>query len=271
MSVMPSLFVSHGAPTFAIEPGLAGAQLRALGQALTRPRAVVVISPHWMTRDVEITATHRPDTIHDFGGFPRALYALQYPVSGSPELATQIQRQLALQGIAAKLDPGRGLDHGAWVPLMHLFPEADVPVVQVSLPCETDEAQAFHLGQALAPLAQDGVLIVGSGSLTHNLDEFRSGEVEVAGYVQEFSAWVRHTVQDGNMTRLVQAMELAPHATRAHPTTEHFLPLLVAAGAASHPGTVTVMDGGIRHGVLAMESYVFGQRLQLDDQRVAHA
>ncbi|MBM3386307.1 MAG: dioxygenase [Betaproteobacteria bacterium] len=267
MSPMPSLFISHGAPTFAIDPGLAGAQLRALGLALDKPHAVVVISPHWMTQGVEIMATRRPETLHDFGGFAQALYALQYPTPGAPELATQVQRQLAHQGISARLDARRGLDHGAWVPLMHLLPDADVPVLQLSLPFDSDEAKAFALGQALAPLAHDGVLIVGSGSLTHNLYEFRAGEVKAAAYAQEFSAWVRQAVLDGDMTRLEQALKLAPHADRAHPTTEHFLPLLVAAGAASSPRPVTVLNGGIRHGVLAMESYVFGQQLELDVQQ----
>lgn len=272
MATMPSLFVSHGSPMFALEPGLAGAQLRALGQALGKPRAIVVVSPHWMTPGVEITATDRPETVHDFGGFPRPLYALQYPAPGSPELAVRVQQQLQSQGLAAGLDARRGLDHGAWVPLLHLYPDADVPVIQVSLPFDTEEAKAFALGQALAPLAQEGVLVIGSGSLTHNLYEFRSGQAQVASYAQEFSAWVRQAVQDGDTARLLQTLRTAPHAARAHPTTEHFLPLLVAAGAASGaPRAATVLDGGIRHGVLAMESYVFGQQIAVDVQEHEHA
>lgn len=264
MQPMPSLFVSHGAPTFALEPGLAGAQLRALGLALGKPHAVVVVSPHWMTRGIEITSTERPETVHDFGGFPQALYALQYPAPGAPELALHIQQLLASQGVPSRLDARRGLDHGAWVPLMHLFPDADVPVAQVSLPVETDEPKAFALGRALAALAQHGVLVIGSGSLTHNLYEFRTGEASAAAYAQEFAAWVRHAVLNGDMTRLRQTLQIAPHATRAHPTTEHFLPLLVAAGAAATPSPVTVLNGGIRHGVLAMESFVFGRQLEVD-------
>ncbi|MBU3738629.1 MAG: dioxygenase [Rhodoferax sp.] len=271
MNRMPSLFVSHGAPTFANDPALAGAQLRALGLALGKPRAVVVVSPHWMTQGVAITATARPETVHDFGGFPRELYALQYPAPGSPELADRIQQQLALQGVSARLDPRRGLDHGAWVPLMHLYPDADVPVLQVSLPVDTDEARAYALGRALAPLSRDGVLIVGSGSLTHNLYEFRSGGVQPAAYAQEFSAWVRQAVQDGDAVRLQQTLRRAPHAARAHPTTDHFLPLLVAAGAAAQAGPVSVLDGGIRHGVLAMESYVFGRQVMIDVREHGHA
>ena len=271
MSVMPSLFISHGAPTFAIEPGLAGAQLRALGLALGKPEAVVVVSPHWMTRGLEITATDRPATVHDFGGFPGVLYGLQYPAPGSPHWAARIRQLLLRQGLEAQLDERRGLDHGAWVPLMHLLPQADVPVVQVSLPFDTDEAKALALGRALAPLAHEGVLIVGSGSLTHNLYEFRAGEVQGAAYAQEFSAWVRQAVLDGDLTRLGQTLALAPHASRAHPTTEHFLPLLVAAGAACQPQSVTVLNGGIRHGVLAMESYVLGRQFKLELREHEHA
>jgi 4,5-DOPA dioxygenase extradiol len=271
MKAMPSLFISHGAPTFATEPGLAGAQLHALGQALGQPKAIVVVSPHWMTPDVQIIATDQPQTVHDFGGFPRALYDLQYPAPGSRELAVQIQQLFARQGVTAQLDLRRGLDHGAWVPLMHLFPEADVPVVQVSMPFDTDETKAFVLGQILAPLSQEGVLIIGSGSLTHNLYEFRTGEVEEATYAKEFSFWVRQTVLLGDMRRLRQTLELAPHAARAHPTTEHFLPLLVAAGAAPSHEPVTVLNGGIRHGVLAMESYVFGLALEMDIKEHEHA
>ena len=271
MTTLPTLFVSHGAPTFAIEPGLAGAQLRTLGRALDKPRAIVIVSPHWMTRGVQITASERPETIHDFGGFPRVLYGLQYPAPGSPALAARVREVLADSGIAASLDPQRGLDHGAWVPLMHQYPKADVPVVQVSLPVDTDEARAFALGRALAPLAREGVLIVGSGSLTHNLYEFRTGDMQEAAYAREFSEWIRDAVREGDTDRLVHALERAPHAARAHPTTDHFLPLLVAAGAADATVPATVLDGGIRHGVLAMESYVFGAEIALEAGEAVHA
>ncbi len=264
MTSLPSLFISHGAPTFAIEPGLAGAQLRALGAVLARPRAVLVVSPHWMTRDVQITAVARPETIHDFGGFPRSLYDIQYPAPGSPALAARAQQVLEAAGIPATLDNMRGLDHGAWVALMHLYPQADIPVVQVSIPFATDERSAHALGRALAPLAGEGVLIVGSGSLTHNLYEFRAGDVREAAYAREFSMWIRDAVLNGHHEQLVHALERAPHAKRAHPTTEHYLPLLVAAGAAPSATTATVLDGGIRHGVLAMESYVLGARVSLN-------
>jgi 4,5-DOPA dioxygenase extradiol len=271
MTALPSIFVSHGAPTFAIEPGVAGAQLRALGRALGKPTAILVVSPHWMTRGVQITATDQPETVHDFGGFPRALYGIQYPAPGSPQFAARVREVLHAGGISASLDAHRGLDHGAWVPLLHLYPDADVPVLQVSIPIDTDPQKALELGRALAPLAEEGVLIVGSGSLTHNLYEFRMGDAQEAGYAREFSEWIRQAVLEGDTDRLVHALERAPHAQRAHPTTEHFLPLLVAAGAASTAAPATVLDGGIRHGVLAMESYVFGQRIALQVEEATHA
>ena len=255
----PSLFVSHGAPTYAIEPGLAGEQLHALGLALGKPRGIVVVSPHWMTRGVAVTASARPPTIHDFGGFPDALYSLQYPAPGDGALAARAAQLLQGLGLPVRLDDTRGLDHGAWVPLLHMYPDADVPVVQVSLPHDSTAQTAFALGRALAPLAQEGVLVIGSGSLTHNLYEFRGGDVAAADYAVEFTHWIRAAVRRGDTDALLHALRDAPHARRAHPTSDHYLPLLVAAGAAAQATPATVLDGGIRHGMLAMESYLFGQ------------
>jgi len=273
MKAFPSVFISHGAPTFAIEPGRAGAQLRALGHALGNPEGIVIVSPHWMTRGLEITASDSPETIHDFGGFPAALYDIQYAAPGAPALAARAARLLELRNASATLHPTRGLDHGAWVPLMHMYPDADVPVIQVSLPFSSTPEQAYALGQALAPLGGEGVLVIGSGSLTHNLREFSMGNTAVAEYAQTFTRWVRNAVQHGDSDRLLHALERAPNAQRAHPTSEHFLPLLVAAGAAKDASSVTVLDGGIRHGVLAMESYVFGQSIALpiEEEEEQHA
>jgi 4,5-DOPA dioxygenase extradiol len=270
MEHLPALFVSHGAPTYALEPGLAGAQLNKLGRVLPRPAAILVVSPHWMTRQPEATSAVRPRTIHDFGGFDPALYDMSYPAAGHPELAARAIDLLRAAGWAsAALDPGRGLDHGAWVPLMHLYPQHEVPVFQVSLPHGLDSRSAFEYGHALAPLAEQGVLIVGSGSLTHNLFEFREGHAGEAEYAQAFTAWIRDAVQAGDATRLIQALEQAPHATRAHPTAEHFLPLLVALGAAPSLLPATVLPGGIVHGVLSMESYLFGQAVRLEARQDA--
>ena len=258
MSRLPSLFVSHGAPTFAIEPGLAGPKLTALGQALPRPCAVLVVSPHWMTPNPRVSLVARPQTIHDFGGFDPALYEISYPVDGHPALAQRALALLGDAGWAPQPDERRGLDHGAWVPMRHLYPAAEVPAFQVSLPSRLDGDSAWAFGAALAPLAGEGVLIVGSGSLTHNLAEFRSGPADSAAYAAEFAAWVRDAVVRGDGAQLRQTLALAPHARRAHPTTEHFWPLLVAAGAAAAALPATVIDGGITHGVLAMDSFLFG-------------
>lgn len=259
MNPMPTLFVSHGAPSYALEPGIAGAGLGALGRALPRPAAVLIVSPHWMTREPRVTAAPRPQTIHDFGGFDAALYEITYPVAGHPALAARSVERLRAAGWSAAADTERGLDHGAWVPLLHLYPDAGVPVFQVSMPADLDADSAYALGRALAPLAHDEVLIVGSGSLTHNLREFFGGQPHDDRYVAEFAAWIRDAVLADDHDRLRHALEQAPHARRAHPTSEHFLPLLVAAGAAGERALpATALDGGIVEGVLSMDSFVFG-------------
>lgn len=257
MKTLPSLFVSHGAPTFALEPGLAGPALAGLGQSLPRPTAVLVVSPHWITPGVRVGLAETPATIHDFGGFEPALYQLRYPAPGHPALARKALSLLERSGWQPVADASRGLDHGAWVPLRHLYPDASVPVFQVSLPADLDSQSAWKLGQALAPLKDEGVLIVGSGSLTHNLYEVRWGDKNGADYAREFSQWIREAVLAGDHQRLINALTLAPHAQRAHPTTEHFLPLLVAAGASGAEAGASVIEGGIDHGVLSMDSFVF--------------
>jgi 4,5-DOPA dioxygenase extradiol len=259
MRRLPSLFVSHGAPTFALEPGQAGPALAALGRTLPRPDAVLVVSPHWMTPSPRVGLSARPQTIHDFGGFDPALDRIDYPAPGHPSLARKTLDALAAAGWPALADERRGLDHGAWVPLLHLYPKADVPVFQVSLPSRLDADAAWALGQALAPLADEGVLVVGSGSLTHNLSDFRGGHGSEPAYVQVFTGWVRDAVRAGDGARLRRTLDDAPQAARAHPTPEHFWPLLVAAGAAPAGQPWRVVDGGIAYGMLAMDAVVFGQ------------
>lgn len=258
MNRVPSLFVSHGAPTFALEPGQAGPALTALGRTLPRPEAVLVVSPHWMTPNPRVGLAAKPQTIHDFGGFDPALYRIDYPASGHPALARQAVDVLLAAGWPALADEQRGLDHGAWVPLLHLYPEADLPVFQVSLPSRLDAESAWAFGAALAPLADNGVLIVGSGSLTHNLADFRGQRAADLAYVTEFSDWVRQAVAAGDGARLRRTLADAPQAARAHPTPEHFWPLLVAAGAAPIGKPWSLIDGGIAHGMLAMDAVVFG-------------
>lgn len=255
---MPVLFISHGAPTFALEPGQLGPQLQALGAALPVPRAVLVVSPHWTAPQARVATTAAPATIHDFRGFPAPLYRLAYPAPGAPAVAARAQALLQAAGWPVQADPARGLDHGAWVPLRYLFPAADVPVFQLAMPAGLDAEGAYALGGALAPLRQEGVLVVGSGSLTHNLYEIGAPGATAADYAQAFADWVRAAVAGRDHAHLRRTLEDAPHAARAHPTTEHFLPLLVAAGAAGDAAPVRVLNGGILYGVLSMESYAFG-------------
>ncbi|MDD2924757.1 class III extradiol ring-cleavage dioxygenase [Rhodoferax sp.] len=257
MTQAPVFFISHGSPMLALEPEVLGPQLQALGQQLSGIKAVLVVSPHWQTRQVQVMSTARPETIHDFGGFPAALYQLQYPAQGHPDCAQEAARLLTAAGFATTLDAQRGLDHGAWVPLYHLLPQAQLPVFQVSMPHSLDTAQALKLGQALAPLRAQGVLIVGSGSMTHNLYEFRGANAQPEPYVQAFTAWVRAAVLANQVDQLVHYRTLAPHAERAHPSEEHFLPLLVALGARA-TDTAQTIDGGVSYGMLSMESYVWG-------------
>jgi 4,5-DOPA dioxygenase extradiol len=259
LSPLPTLFISHGAPTFALEPGLAGPRLTELGRQLPKPEAVLVVSPHWLTYAPRVSMATEPETIHDFGGFDPALYRLNYPAKGHPDLAERTLQHLRNAGWQAQAEEQRGLDHGAWVPLRHLYPNGEVPVFQVSMPQRLDAVTAWSFGKALAPLAREGVLIVGSGSLTHNLYEFRGGQGADAPYVAAFAAWVGEAVKQGDYDRLRRTLDDAPDAQRAHPTAEHFWPLLVAAGAADETLPSRVIDGGIAHGMLAMDAYVFGE------------
>ncbi|HWS79290.1 MAG TPA: class III extradiol ring-cleavage dioxygenase [Thermomonas sp.] len=261
MSRAPSLFVSHGSPMFALEPGLLGPNLQRLGESLPAVRAILVVSPHWQTRGVRVATTPAPGTIHDFGGFPAPLYALQYTPPGAPAVADEALRLLREAGFDASADPQRGLDHGAWVPLRYLKPAADVPVLQVSLPHDIDAAGALRLGQALAPLREAGVLVIGSGSLTHNLYEFRQ-HVRDPDYAQAFADWVADAVQLRDIAGLVDYRQRAPHAARAHPSEEHYLPLLVALGASDHDDHAALVEGGMTYHVLSMDSFGFGLPVQ---------
>lgn len=255
---LPVLFVSHGSPMFALEAGETGPALTRWGQALRQRhpglRGVVILSPHWMAHGVEVMAHAQPPTWHDFGGFPPALYRLQYPAPGAPVLAQQVQARLVQAGIAAMLNPERPLDHGAWVPLMHLLPQADVPVVQLALPVDADARAVYALGQALQDLRSQGVLLVGSGSMTHNLREFFGGERQAASYVVEFSRWVEQQVQAGAIDALLDWQQQAPHALRAHPTDEHFLPLYFALGAGAG-STPHYLSREVMYGMLAMDAF----------------
>ena len=257
MSRSPALFISHGSPMFALEPGLLGPNLARLGRSFDDVRAIVMVSPHWQTHGVQVTIASTLETIHDFGGFPAPLYQLQYPATGAPELAEDVVRLLADAGFAVAANDHRGLDHGAWVPLRHLRPQGDIPVLQVSMPHDLDAAGALRLGRALASLRDRGVLVIGSGSLTHNLYEFRQ-HISDPEYAQAFADWVQDAVARRDVEALVDYRRRAPHAERAHPTEEHFLPLLVALGASHDDDASALIEGGMTYGTLSMDSFGWG-------------
>jgi len=256
-SSAPVLFISHGAPTFALEPGALGARLQALGTQLDGIQAVLILSPHWQSREVRVMTTTQPETIHDFGGFPAALYRLRYPVAGQPALAQEAARVLAEAGFPVALEERRGLDHGAWVPMMHLRPAGDLPVFQVSLPISLDTRGAVALGRALAPLREQGVLLLASGAMTHNLYEFRQGGGPEP-YAVAFANWVRAAVARGDIEAVIDYRRQAPHAERTHPSEEHFLPLLAALGAIRSDEAMQMLDDTMTYGVISMESYAWG-------------
>lgn len=257
---LPSIFISHGSPEFALAPGQLGATLRQLGQRLPRPCAVLALSPHWMAPQLEVQSGLAPATVHDFGGFSPALYDLHYPAPGAPAVAAEAIRLLAEQGLTAVANDRVGRDHGTWVPLRHLYPQADVPVLQLSLP-PTDQPQTvLALGRALAPLRQQGVLLIGSGGLTHNLYDFRS--TAPADYVLPFAEWVAGRIAAGDLDALLDYRAQAPDAKRAHPSNEHLLPLFFAIGAAGDDWQTSLrLPGGINDRVLAMDSFIFANDL----------
>ena len=260
---MPVLFVGHGSPMNAIEDNAWRRSWQAVGAELlaraAQPQLILCVSAHWLTRGGwQLTGMANPKTIHDFGGFPRALYELSYPAPGSPDWARQVLDTLAEAGITAHADETRGLDHGAWVPLMFMYPDADIPVLQISLHPHFTPAHHYQLGRALAPLRQQGALIVGSGSLTHNLHEFRSDHGPTQAYVEAFADWIATTLAAGDTAALLDYRARAPHAERAHPTDEHLLPLMFALGAAGDDWRARRIAGDdVRYGMLAMDAYVF--------------
>jgi 4,5-DOPA dioxygenase extradiol len=256
----PSLFVPHGAPTFALHPGAAGAALVRAGTRLPHPRAIVVVSPHWDTDVLTVGLAERPETIHDYRGFPGELNAIRYPATGCREAATEVLAALHAVGLAAVGDEARGLDHGAWIPLRLMFPEADVPVIPLSIQSHLGVAHHLALGQALAPLAARGFLVLASGNLTHNLGDFQIAYRQggpAPTYVREFADWFWMHLAAGDERALLDYRVLAPSAARAHPHDDHLLPLYVALGAAGKNYCAERFHAGIDDYVLAMDAFAF--------------
>jgi 4,5-DOPA dioxygenase extradiol len=255
--MLPSVFVSHGSPMHALEPGAAGEAWKALAQRLPRPRAILIASAHWETNLPMLTGGEKPETIHDFYNFPEPLYRLRYPAPGAPELAQRAQQLLKDAGFTAGIDGCRGLDHGAWSPLLYMYPRHDIPVVQISVQPHMGPRHHVELGKAVRSLADEGVLIFGSGHMTHNLRDWGRGSKEPQPYAREFQDWVKQKLEQKDIDSLVDYRSRSPHGVRAHPTDEHFLPLFFALGAASGKKKPERVYDAIDSGVLAMDAYVF--------------
>ncbi|HXJ10232.1 MAG TPA: class III extradiol ring-cleavage dioxygenase [Burkholderiales bacterium] len=258
---LPSVFISHGSPMHALEPGAAGEAWRALGRRLAKPQAIVIASAHWETNVPMLTGGARPETIHDFHNFPAPLYRLRYPAPGAPGVAQRAQGLLKDAGFTAAIDGCRGLDHGAWAPLLYMYPDANVPVVQLSIQPELGPGHHLALGRALQPLLREQILVIGSGHLTHNLRDWARGRGGNSGkpepYAAEFQAWVKERIERHDLDSLADYRRLSPQGARAHPTDEHFLPLFVALGAAPEQARPERVYDAIEGGVLAMDAYVF--------------
>ncbi|GAO02908.1 4,5-DOPA dioxygenase extradiol [Anaeromyxobacter sp. PSR-1] len=255
---MPVLFVGHGSPMNAIEDNRWSRAFRGLAPLLPRPRAILAVSAHFVTAGSVLTGQARPETVHDFGGFPDALYRVRYPAPGAPELARRAAALVA--GDGARVVDGWGLDHGTWSVLVHLFPAADVPVVQLSIDAELDAAGHLALGRALAPLRDEGVLVMGSGNLVHDLRHafaaWRRGDATPPAWAARFDADAAAALERHDARWLVDAIA-SPEGRRAHPTPEHYLPLLYAAGAAG-ADPVRFPITGFDMGSLSMRAALFG-------------
>ena len=255
----PAVFVSHGMPAIAVQQEPTHYFFRELGQTLGRPKAVVCVSAHWEAVRPLVTGTSAPQTIHDFSG-PPALFEKDYPAPGDPDLAHDAVALLTQAGIDAATDPSRGLDHGVWVPLILMYPEADIPVVQISVQTELDPEHHLNLGRALQPLRQGGVLILGSGGATHNLPEIHHYRVHSrpAEYALDFDTWLEKAIVRGREEALLNYKEEGPSAARNHPyPAEHFLPLFVPLGAAGPGARGRLLHKGFMYGLLSMAAYAW--------------
>lgn len=255
--MLAPIFVSHGSPTLLFDDVPARDFLRELGRTLPRPKAILVVSAHWETHVPALNAVEVNETIHDFGGFPQILFEQRYPAPGAPALAERIAGLIRAAGLPAGIDTARGLDHGAWVPLKLMYPAHDIPVLQLSVQTALGPLHHLKLGEALRPLADEGVLILASGSFTHDLRSvaWRGANAEPA-WVREFADWMVQALAEGRKDDLVNYRRLAPNAARNHPTEEHLLPLFVALGAGAG-AQAAHLHQSLTFSVLRMDAYAF--------------
>ncbi|QDU55278.1 4,5-DOPA-extradiol-dioxygenase [Aeoliella mucimassa] len=257
---MPALFLGHGTPMNAIEDNEFVQGFRDIAKKIPKPQAIVCISAHWYTRGTKVTAMARPRTIHDFYGFPQELYAVEYPAAGDPKLAAEA-REL-LKPVSVELDQQWGLDHGAWSVIKHMYPQADVPVVQVSVD-QTQPAKAhYELGQRLDALRDRGVLILGSGNIVHNLRKIDFAGIDRDDYGFDWAVdarnFVNQQIAQGDYTKLLRPEQQGIALRMAIPTPDHYLPLLYVLGTKHQPGTAKVFNDKMVAGSISMTSVLVG-------------
>lgn len=255
MTTLPSLFISHGAPDLPIRTGSTQDFLRQLFQIIPTPEAILMVSAHWLTAQSAVSKAEHPETIYDFGGFPQHLYELNYPAPGNPALAEAVAAQLTQAGFPTRTNPQRGYDHGVWTPLILADPEGKIPVTQISIQPHESPEYHFRVGKALASLRDEGVLIIGSGAVTHNLWAFGdSYDATPPEWAVVFDEWLAEAIAHNDIQHLLNYRQLAPYATKNHPTEEHLLPLFVALGAGGHGRQ---LHRGFTYGAFSMAAYAF--------------
>ncbi|MGX9460295.1 DODA-type extradiol aromatic ring-opening family dioxygenase [Shewanella sp. A14] len=253
------LFISHGSPMMAVENTNTSRFLQKLGQQLPTPKAIVVFSAHLdVTDDVVITAGARPETIHDFYHFPDELYQIHYPAPGEPVLAKQIADAFVSAGIKVNLSPTHGWDHGVWIPLRLMYPQANIPIVQISINTRVGTAQNYQYGQLIASLKHDNILIIGSGGISHNLSEvFRQSKTpNGVEMMNTFTNWVEEKLINNDTESMLNYLSLAPFAQFNHPTQEHFLPLIAVLGA-SETCSAKKIHQDVEFELLSLDAYSF--------------
>ncbi|GMG99873.1 hypothetical protein Nepgr_001713 [Nepenthes gracilis] len=260
-AIKETFYISHGSPTLSIDESLPARKfLQSWGEKIftQRPTSILVISGHWETDEPAVNAVHFCDTIYDFYGFPKPMYQLKYPAPGAPDLAKRVKQLLKASGFeTVHEDTKRGLDHGAWVPLMLMYPEADIPVCQLSVQTHRDGTYHYEMGRALSPLKEEGILVIGSGSATHNLKAPRHEDGKMVPWAEEFDKWLEEALLSGRYEDVNHYEEKAPHAKLAHPWPDHFYPLHVAIGAAGDKSTAKLLHRSWSGGSLSYSSYRF--------------
>jgi 4,5-DOPA dioxygenase extradiol len=261
MASFPTLFISHGSPNLALHDSPAREFFKGFGEKLGRPQAILIASSQFDMKQPSFCADEKPGMYYDFEGFEEELYKVDYPAPGLPQLATIAANLVEQSGLPAQEIIGRGFDHGVFVPLSLLYPEADIPVVQMAIQAEQGAGHHIVLGQALAPLRQHGILIIGSGSLTHNANEVYQPENDFSSpaqdFVQAFADWVKEKAEAGSLDDIADYKALGPHALENHPKPDHFMPFAFALGAAGEGAKGKRVHTSVQRGVVMMDSYIF--------------